>query len=109
MAISLPERRSLQRRDCRASLAMTGCAKWVRISIVVPLPRGPARQTGHTRGRDVTGRTYSVRVNRDQFSYPPEYAIANARDFGNRVGAGERPLLLPVGNDRRRPHATDAG
>ena len=33
MAISFRERRPLPRRDCRAALAMTGCAKWVRMRL----------------------------------------------------------------------------
>ena len=37
MAISHRKQRSLHQRDCHASLAMTGCAKWVLMRLFLDL------------------------------------------------------------------------
>ena len=37
MAISFSQQRSLPQRDCRASLAMTVQAKWVRVRVLLIL------------------------------------------------------------------------
>gem|GEM_PF-1608918 len=37
VAISFPQQRSLPQRDCRASLAMTVQAKWVRVRVLLIL------------------------------------------------------------------------
>ena len=50
VAISLPEERPLQQRDCRAPLAMTLHAKWVRVSS----KPSPNNGVGNTAGTDTT-------------------------------------------------------